>query len=60
MWSSFSVLVGSAIEIPKIENPTQEDIDKHHERFIEGIVSLFETHKSKYIENYENVSLILE
>lgn len=54
------VVVGSPLELPKIENPSNEEINEYHAKFTEKLIELFETHKSKYIEDHENVSLILE
>lgn len=53
------VLVGAAIDLPKIENPIQSDIDEYHTKFINELQELFETHKSKYLKDHENISLNL-
>ncbi|CAK9830076.1 2-acylglycerol O-acyltransferase 2 [Anthophora retusa] len=53
------VVVGSPIELPKIETPTAEQINEYHAKFIEKLVDLFETHKHKYIENADSVKLEL-
>lgn len=53
-------VVGRPIGMGKIENPTQEDVDKLHERFCKELTELFEEQKSKYVENYKNVKLVLE
>lgn len=52
-----TVVVGSPLELPKIPEPTREQIDEYHEKFIEKLVDLFETNKHKYIENADSVSL---
>ena len=39
---------GKAIELPKIENPSKEDIDKYHEIYIKGLKELYDTYASKY------------
>ncbi|XP_024890067.1 diacylglycerol O-acyltransferase 2-like [Temnothorax curvispinosus] len=54
-----TVVVGSPIELPKITDPTPEEIDIHHETFIKHLVELFETQKHNYIKNSEKVTLEL-
>lgn len=49
--------VGHPIELPKIENPTTEQIDEYHKKFNEGLINLFETHKHKYMKNAETTTL---
>lgn len=53
------ILVGSPIELPKIADPTSEEIDKYHDKFIKHLVELFEAQKHNYINNAENVTLDL-
>ncbi|XP_033329797.2 2-acylglycerol O-acyltransferase 2-A [Megalopta genalis] len=54
-----TVVVGSPIELPKIPEPTTEQIDEYHEIFIKRLVELFESNKHKYVENPESVTLEL-
>lgn len=54
-----TVVVGSPIELPKIEEPTTEQVNEYHEKFMKGLVELFETQKHKYVKNAENVTLEL-
>ncbi|XP_034174495.1 2-acylglycerol O-acyltransferase 2-A [Osmia lignaria lignaria] len=54
-----TVVVGSPMEVPKIPEPTKEQIDEYHEKFIKKLVELFETHKHKYIENADSIHLEL-
>ena len=42
------VCMGEPIKCPKIENPTQEQIDKYHSLMIEGYKQVFEQHKNAY------------
>lgn len=51
--------MGAPIELPKIKNPTTEDVNKYHEIFTGRLIDLFETHKKKYIQDSENISLVL-
>ena len=41
-------VVGNPFELPKIDNPTQADIDKWHKIYIEKLVDLFERNKAKF------------
>lgn len=47
------------MEVPKIPEPTKEQIDEYHEKFVEKLVELFETHKHKYVENADSIHLEL-
>ena len=44
-------IVGKPIEVEKRENPTNEEIDLLHQKFIEGLVRLFERYKNESLEN---------
>jgi len=48
--SKLTVIVGKALQFPKIEKPSEEDIEKYQGKFIEAMKLLFETHKGKYGE----------
>ena len=54
-----TVVVGSPLELPKISEPTTEQIDEYHEKFIKHLVELFQTHKHKYLANADSVTLEL-
>lgn len=53
------ILVGSPIELPKIAEPTSEEIDIYHDKFIKHLVKFFETQKHNYIKNADKVTLEL-
>ncbi|XP_050440929.1 2-acylglycerol O-acyltransferase 2-A-like [Adelges cooleyi] len=53
-------IVGKPIDVPKIENPTREDIDKYHKIFVDELTKLFEEHKTKYSTNVEEQNLVLD
>lgn len=55
----FFILVGSPIELPRIMEPTTEQIDQYHKKFINQLVELFETHKHHYLKNAEIATLEL-
>lgn len=52
-----TTVVGAPIHLEKTPNPSTEEIDRVHELFCTQLKELFETHKSKYVKNYENVHL---
>lgn len=54
---SFFILVGSPLELPKIEKPTVEQIDEYHKKFMKHLIELFETQKYNYIKNAETTTL---
>ena len=41
-------VVGAAIDVPKIEKPTQEDIDHWHKVYLDELIKLFESHKEQF------------
>ncbi|KAF5299238.1 hypothetical protein FQA39_LY02411 [Lamprigera yunnana] len=46
-------IIGRPIELVKIPNPTQEQIDEIHKEFVKQLVALFEEHKHKYLSHPE-------
>ncbi|XP_031846053.2 2-acylglycerol O-acyltransferase 2-B [Nomia melanderi] len=54
-----NVVVGGPMELPKIPEPTAEQVNEYHEKFIEHLNDLFEAHKHKYIKNADSVYLEL-
>lgn len=40
--------VGEPITIPKLEHPSQQDIDLYHAMYMEALVKLFDNHKTKF------------
>lgn len=47
------------MNITRVEDPTEEEINAVHEKFVNQLVDLFEQNKHKYIENAENTHLII-
>ncbi|XP_025784612.1 diacylglycerol O-acyltransferase 2 [Puma concolor] len=43
-----TTIVGEPITIPKLEHPTQQDIDLYHSMYMEALVKLFDKHKTKF------------
>ncbi|KAL1122311.1 hypothetical protein AAG570_003716 [Ranatra chinensis] len=60
MRAPVTTVVGKPIAVPKIANPSQEEVEKYHHRFTEDLVKLFEENKGKYIKNPEATELIIE
>ncbi|KAK4881374.1 hypothetical protein RN001_004693 [Aquatica leii] len=52
-----TTVFGSPIQVRRIENPTPEEINEFHKKFIDDLVILFEENKHKYINNADNVHL---
>lgn len=52
--------VGAPIELVKNENPDSDAIEELHARFCSELTTLFEKNKSKYIENSEDIHLVIE
>ena len=40
-------VIGTPIEIPKIENPTTEDLDKYHKLYVESLRKLYYSYKGE-------------
>lgn len=45
------------MEIPKIQNPTPEQVDEIHAKFKQCLIDLFEEQKHTYLKDAENVKL---
>lgn len=43
-----NTVVGKPIDVEKMSNPTQEDIDKLHQKYLDCLKELFEEHKTQY------------
>jgi 2-acylglycerol O-acyltransferase 2 len=43
--------VGKPIDVPKIEHPTDEDVNKFHQMYIDELQRLYETYKDVYHKN---------
>ncbi|XP_063908655.1 2-acylglycerol O-acyltransferase 2-like isoform X2 [Zophobas morio] len=53
-------VVGQPIDVARVENPTQEEIDELHQKFIKQLVNLFDTYKYDYLVDPEAKILELE
>lgn len=50
-----TVVFGEPILCEKNSTPSKDQINEVHALFRQRLIDLFETHKSKYVKNYENV-----
>jgi 2-acylglycerol O-acyltransferase 2 len=41
-------VIGKPILVPKMDNPSDDDVRKYHALYVEQISSIFEAHKSNY------------
>ncbi len=54
-----TLVVGNPIDLPQIENPSDEDVKYWHSKYYCELLSLFESNK-KTITSFENSRLILQ
>jgi hypothetical protein len=50
---------GAALGLPRIPNPTDEDVDKWHAKYVSEIQRIFETYKDR-VPEYKSKMLIIE
>uniref|UniRef100_A0A4W3JPA9 Acyltransferase n=1 Tax=Callorhinchus milii TaxID=7868 RepID=A0A4W3JPA9_CALMI len=43
-----NTVVGEPITVPKIENPSQEEVDIYHGMYIQSLIKLFDRYKTKF------------
>jgi hypothetical protein len=48
------------VEHTKIANPTNEQVEELHSKFVQSLITLFEEYKYKYLENPEDKYLELQ
>jgi 2-acylglycerol O-acyltransferase 2 len=58
--SPIHTVVGAPIDVEKILTPSKEDVEKLHAKFMVELEKLFNEHKSKYLENPDEVQLVME
>ncbi|KAH0822644.1 hypothetical protein GEV33_000147 [Tenebrio molitor] len=52
--------VTTVVEHTKIANPTNEQVEELHNKFVQSLITLFEEYKYKYLENPEDKYLELQ
>jgi 2-acylglycerol O-acyltransferase 2 len=52
-----TMVVGKKFDLPKISDPSEADINKYHQEYIEKIQALFDKHKRKYAYTGEEAKL---
>jgi 2-acylglycerol O-acyltransferase 2 len=58
--AAITTVVGHPIQVTKNLTPSEGAVDRLHQKFVTALKVLFETHKSTYISNAENIKLELE
>lgn len=53
-------VVGQPMEVPKLENPTSEEIEEYHAKFVEHLQRMFEEQKYNYLQNAADTKLVIE
>eukprot|EP00747_Dinoflagellata_sp_TGD_P069426 gnl/TRDRNA2_/TRDRNA2_156130_c0_seq2.p2 gnl/TRDRNA2_/TRDRNA2_156130_c0~~gnl/TRDRNA2_/TRDRNA2_156130_c0_seq2.p2 ORF type:complete len:109 (-),score=11.54 gnl/TRDRNA2_/TRDRNA2_156130_c0_seq2:150-476(-) len=41
-------VVGSPIQLPQIDNPTDEEVAKYHKIYIDALVAMYDRHKATF------------
>lgn len=52
-----TTVIGAPIHVKKTPSPTDKELNRIHALFCKRLIELFETHKSKYVENFDKVQL---
>ncbi|KAF2880664.1 hypothetical protein ILUMI_25503 [Ignelater luminosus] len=55
-----NIIVGKPIDVERVVDPTQEQIDSLHATFVKQLTELFEKHKHKYLENPDGTTLVID
>jgi hypothetical protein len=53
------MVVGAPIPVEKCENPSKDQIDELHAKYVKALIELFDTHKEEYGVPKEKELLIL-
>ena len=53
------VTVGAPIDVEKVENPTQEQIEDLHQNYMKALTELYNTHRNQYAPD-PSVDLVIE
>jgi hypothetical protein len=52
-----NTVVGKPIEVEKNTNPSQEDVDRLHERYITSLIELFDQYKGQFGAPYKDLTI---
>ena len=52
-----NVVIGGAVKVKKVANPTKSEIDELHSRYCRALLALYDEHKDAY--GYRNIKLKL-
>ncbi|XP_074033438.1 2-acylglycerol O-acyltransferase 1 isoform X2 [Leptinotarsa decemlineata] len=52
-----TTVVGRPLDVPKIENPSHEQVEEYHRKFMQSLTDMFEEQKYNYLENPEEKKL---
>lgn len=55
-----TTVIGAPIEVIQNPNPSLEEVNEVHAKFVEAIIQLFEDHKDKYLVNPDTAKLTIE
>lgn len=53
-------VMGKAIVVPKVAEPTQELIDKYHAQFVDELEQLFDRYRALYGNGFEHKRLLIK
>lgn len=58
--NNINISVGKPIDVKKTDNPSAEEIDALHKKFMDELNDLFESQKHLYLKNSENIKLEIQ
>lgn len=57
---TLNLVIGAPIDVPKTPEPSEALVDEYHQKFMDGLIELFETNKVKFIKDHEDAHLDIE
>ena len=49
--AELTTVVGDPLQLPKVESPTEKDVNHWHQKYIQALQSLFDSHAPKYAKD---------
>lgn len=43
-----NIVIGKPIELPKIANPSREEVERYHKLYVQGLQEIYDTYKDQY------------